>query len=90
MPTPPIGRIALLVDFHAPEFERGRKVEPARIDVRQNGVEIHQNVPIPIDNTVAGLGGNPRQPGPNMHQDHGNPVRFRGVWPVPLDPKLSS
>ena len=34
------------IDFHAPVFEDGKKVEPARITVRQNGVEIHEDVAI--------------------------------------------
>ncbi len=78
------------IDFHAPRFEGGRKVEPAHISVRQNGVDIHQDVSIPIDNTVAGMGGDPGQPGPIMLQDHGNPVQYRNIWLVPLDPKSSS
>ncbi len=77
------------IDFRAPRFEGGRKVEPARIGVRQNGVEIHQNVSINIDNTVSGLGGDPGQPGPIMLQDHGNPVQYRNIWLLPLDSKPS-
>lgn len=74
------------IDFRAPVFRDGKKVEAARITVRQNGVLIHDNVEIPIDNTVAGLGGDPSKPGPIMLQDHGNPVQFRNLWLLPLDP----
>lgn len=73
------------IDFHAPVCRDGKKVEPARISVIQNGVPIHENVAIPLDNTVAGLGGDPCQPGPIMLQDHGNPVQFRNIWVLPLD-----
>jgi hypothetical protein len=68
------------IDFHAPRCEDGKKVEPARMTVSQNGILIHENVEIPTNNTRAGLGGDPCQPGPIMLQDHGNPVQFRNVW----------
>jgi hypothetical protein len=73
------------IDFHAPVFRDGKKVEPARISVVQNGVEIHKDVSIPLDNTRAGLGGDPAKPGPIMLQDHGGPVQYRNIWLQPLD-----
>lgn len=72
------------IDFHAPVFEDGKKVKPARITVLQNGEVIHKDVAIPIDNTVAGLGGDPSTPGPIHLQDHGNPVQYRNIWIEPL------
>lgn len=72
------------IDFRAPVFQDGKKVKPARISVVQNGVTIHEDVEIPIDNTVAGMGGDPSKPGPIMLQDHGNPVQYRNIWLVPL------
>jgi hypothetical protein len=73
------------IDFRAPVFKDGKKVGPARVSVVQNGVMIHKEVAIPVDNTRAGLGGDPGKPGPIMLQDHGNPVQFRNVWLVPLE-----
>jgi hypothetical protein len=70
------------IEFHAPQCEGGKKVEPARMTVWQNGIKIHDNVKIPVDNTRAGLGGDPCTPGPIMLQDHGNPVQFRNIWLV--------
>lgn len=70
--------------FHAPVCENGKKKEPARTTVYHNGIKIHDNVRIPIDNTTAGLGGDPCTPGPIMLQDHGNPVQFRNIWLMPL------
>jgi hypothetical protein len=70
------------IEFHSPTFVDGKKSEPARITVVQNGVKIHDNVKITKDNTTAGLGGDPSMPGPIMLQDHGNPVQFRNVWLV--------
>ena len=72
------------IDFHAPVFRDGVKVEPARITVAQNGVLIHDDVKIPVDNTVAGLGGDASKPGPIYLQDHGNPVQYRNIWLLPL------
>lgn len=73
------------IDFRAPEFKDGKKTRPARISVVHNGVLIHDNVEIPVDNTRAGLGGDPSKPGPIMLQDHGNPVQFRNIWLKKLD-----
>jgi len=74
------------IDYSAPRFTDGKKVEPARISVLHNRVPIHDNVAIPVDNTRSGLGGNPSQPGPIMLQDHGNPVQYRNIWLLPLSP----
>jgi hypothetical protein len=70
------------IEFTAPRCENGKKVDPARITVYQNGVKIHDDVKITKDNTTAGLGGDVCTPGPIMLQDHGNPVQFRNVWLV--------
>jgi hypothetical protein len=73
------------IDFHAPVFKDGKKVTPAQISVVHNGVEIHKDVAIPVDNTRAGMGGDPSKPGPIMLQDHGNPVQYRNIWLQQLD-----
>jgi hypothetical protein len=70
------------IEFTAPKFENGKKTEPARMTVSHNGIVIHDNVPIPVDNTRAGLGGDPSTPGPILLQDHGHPVQYRNVWLV--------
>jgi hypothetical protein len=72
------------IEFHPPRFADGKKVEPARISVVQNGILVQDDIKVPVDNTRAGLGGDPSTPGPIMLQDHGNPVQYRNIWLVPL------
>ncbi len=72
------------IDFHAPRCLSGKKVEPARMTVFQNGVKIHDDVKIPVNVTRAGMEGDPCTPGPILLQFHGNPVQFRNVWLLPL------
>ena len=72
------------IEFRAPACKDGKKVKNARMTVFHNGVKIHDDVEIPVDNTRAGLGGDVCQPGPIVLQDHGNPVQFRNVWLLPL------
>ncbi|HSQ58052.1 MAG TPA: DUF1080 domain-containing protein [Gemmata sp.] len=71
------------IEFTAPTFKNGKKTEPARMTVSHNGIKIHDNVPIPVDNTRAGLGGDPSKPGPILLQDHGHPVQYRNIWLLP-------
>ena len=70
------------IEFTAPKFEAGKKTEAARITVVHNGVKVQDNVSIPVDNTRAGMGGDPAAPGPILLQDHGHPVQFRNIWIV--------
>lgn len=71
------------IDFTAPKFKDGKKTEPAKMTVHHNGVKIHDAVEIPVDNTRAGMGGDPATPGPILLQDHGHPVQYRNVWLLP-------
>jgi len=72
------------IDLRAPGFQAGEEVAPARVSVDHNGLPIREGVEIPVDNTTAGLGGDPSAPGPILLQDHGNPVQFRNIWLLPL------
>ena len=73
------------IEFHPPKFDAaGKKTAPARMTVTHNGVKIHDNQEINVDNTTAGMGGDPKTPGPVMLQDHGDLVQYRNVWVMPL------
>jgi hypothetical protein len=72
------------IDFRAPTFADGKKVNPGIITVLHNGVKIHDALKLTKDNTTAGLGGDPSTPGPIMLQDHGNPVQYRNIWLLKL------
>jgi hypothetical protein len=71
------------IDFSAPIFSDGKRIKRAVMTVWHNGVLIHEDVVIPVDNTRAGAGGDPSQPGPIMLQDHGDPVQYRNLWLLP-------
>ncbi len=73
------------IEFWAPVCKNGKKIKPAKLTVYQNGVLIHEDLSIPVDNTRAGLGGDPCSPGPIHLQDHGNPVQYRNIWLLPLN-----
>jgi hypothetical protein len=72
------------IEFTAPVFEGSKKVRNARMTVYHNGIKIHDDVEIPVDNTTAGMGGDPKTPGPIMLQDHGHPVQYRNIWLLPI------
>lgn len=73
------------ITFHAPRFdEKGERIKPAQVTVLYNGELIHDQVEIG-NTTPGGSGGDPKEPGPLLLQDHGNPVQFRNIWYVPLE-----
>jgi hypothetical protein len=66
----------------------GKVVEHARATVLHNGLVIQNNVELP------GVSGGPLddregEPGPLRLQDHGNPVKYRNIWVLPLKLKGS-
>ncbi|MGL4421131.1 MAG: 3-keto-disaccharide hydrolase [Gemmataceae bacterium] len=70
------------IEFTAPKFVDGKKTEPVVMTVLHNGVKVHDAVKVPVDNTRAGMGGDPQKAGPILLQDHGHPVQYRNIWLV--------
>jgi len=73
------------VVFHAPKLgDDGTVTKPPVFEkVLFNGVLIQENAEV-TKTTTAGMKGKVREVGQLMLQDHGNPVRFRNIWYVPL------
>ena len=81
---PPLQWQTYDITFHAAKFDADGKVTAnPRITVEHNGVVIHDNVEIP--KVTGGAKGNSHVPAaPLRLQDHGNRVRYRNIWYVPL------
>lgn len=70
------------ITFRAPRFDvQGKKTENARMTVVWNGVKVHDNVE--VDGPTVGKN-EPNAPGPILFQDHGNKVRYRNIWIIPM------
>ena len=82
---PPLSWQTYDIDFTAARFNaQGKKTSDAKMTVRLNGVIVQNNVSIsgptrgaPLKESAA--------PGPIHLQNHGNPVRYRNIWIVPVD-----
>ncbi len=71
------------IEFHAARFDTsGMKVSPARVTVDWNGTRAHTDVSLP--GPTPGGAAETADPGPIVLQDHGNPIRYRNVWALPL------
>jgi len=68
--------------FRAAKFDGDKKTDNARITVWHNGVRVHDDYRI-ANKTGAGQQEGPKA-GPILLQEHGNAVKFRNVWIVPL------
>lgn len=66
----------------------GKVLENARITAFQNGKVIQNNTQV-LGPTGGAMDENVGEPGPLLLQDHGNPVKYRNVWILPLPLKGS-
>ena len=58
----------------------GKRISPAMMSVRHNGVLIHDKYVLPsVPSSAKYKAG---EAGPLYLQDHGNPVHFRNIWVV--------
>lgn len=81
MCLPPLTWQTYDIEFTNAVQKDGKKVAPARISAKLNGVVIHDNV------TISGPTGGHRNdpegtPGPFILQGHGNPLQFKNIWVV--------
>ena len=68
--------------------ESGEIEENARVTVLQNGIVIQNNVSM-LGATGGATDEDAAEPGPLRLQDHGNPVKYRNIWIVPVPLKGS-
>ncbi len=87
MSFPPLSWQTYDIEFTLARFDSaGKKVSPATMTVRHNGVLIHDRVVLPrLPPESDGLKFKEGEPGPIYLQDHGNPVRYRNIWVVEKD-----
>jgi hypothetical protein len=70
--------------FRAARFDDSGELESnARVTVLQNGVVIQNNVEVKGP-TGGAMDEELDEPGPLLLQDHGNPMKYRNVWLLPL------
>ena len=87
MSFPPLSWQTYDIEFTLARFDpAGKKISPATMTVRHNGVLIHDRVVLPpLPPESDGLKFKEGEPGPIYLQDHGNPVRYRNIWVVEKD-----
>jgi Domain of Unknown Function (DUF1080) len=81
---PPFAWQTFDIDFAAPEFKDGKKVEgsQAGFTVRHNGTLIHRKAKLAQPSGGAKFS-DEAETGPIYLQDHRSPVRFQNIWFLP-------
>ncbi len=85
MCLPPLAWQTYDLTFHAPKYDAdGQKYQNARITLLHNGVVVHDDFEV---ERKTGAGQQETEKlWPTKLQDHGNPIRFRNIWLVDLQP----
>ena len=81
MCLPPLSWQTYDADFTMAQYEGDKKIKPAVVTVRHNGVIIHDKFEFPTNTPGGGLL-DESKPGAIHLQNHGNPVHFRNIWIV--------
>ncbi len=70
------------IDFTAAQFADGKKVKPAVVTVKHNGVVIHDKLELKNNTPGGGITKEIPEPGAIFLQNHSDPVVYRNVWIV--------
>lgn len=82
---PPLTWQTYDVSFKSARFdESGKKLSNAKLTVRVNGVLVQSEIEAPGITRAAPNKETP-EPGPIFIQNHGDPLRFRNIWVLPVD-----
>ena len=81
---PPLSWQTYDIEYHAAKYDDdGKKTDHAWMTAKHNGVVVHEMTELDHATTAHPVKEGP-EPGPIFFQDHGNPVRFRNIWVVPI------
>lgn len=86
---PPLEWQTYDIAFRAARLDdSGNVIDQARVTVMQNGILIHNNVEV-LGPTGGAMDDKIGEPGPILLQDHGNLIKYRNAWILPLPLKGS-
>ena len=81
---PPLSWQTFDIEYHAAAYDdSGQKTKNAWMTVKHNGVVVHEKLDLPRGTRAAPVKEGPED-GPIFFQNHGNPVRFRNIWLIPV------
>ncbi|MEO2015418.1 MAG: DUF1080 domain-containing protein [Fuerstiella sp.] len=81
---PPLSWQTYDIEYHVANFDDdGKKQKNASMTVKHNGVVVHDKLDLPRGTRAAPVKEGPED-GPIYLQNHGNPIRFRNIWLLPI------